>query len=578
MFVKNKKQKIVSLLSSGVIAFTGIISGFTHSYVSAAESLTYGDALKLSLYFYDANQCGMEVDNNPLTWRSNCHTYDAQAPLSNAVGLTDTEKNFIKNANGGSDTVDVSGGYHDAGDHVKPSVTMGFSCTSLAWSYYSNPDAYINTDSRDHLFDILKNMCDYFMKVTYLDDNNDVVTFCYIVSDKSDHDLWQSPETQTYNRPTYWATPSHPSADAAGEMAAALASSSMALREVDSAYADKCLIYAEALRDFAQKYPGASYEGVAGMYESSSQLDDIAWGDLWCHLAGNKMDSYSPIPVNSDGSYRTSSGTEYDGWIYSWGKVWGGYSTLLYSLGYEDYGNTVLNNMNRLLSNPTTGNYFIVADGWGSSRHSCAWQMYSLNYAAESGQTKYAENAKTQMDYLLGVNPDSRSYLIGFTDNYPKQIHHRAANPDKGNAKYVIYGALVGGPTDNNGSYTDYYDSYSCTEPALDYNGNFSLAIAGLCSAFGSGDGSGADKIIVGAAEIDETYQFGAWYEPQPEHLMGDVNLDGEVTIADAVMLQKWLLCVGDLTCRENADLCKDERIDVFDLCLLKRMLIAKMQ
>lgn len=56
--------------------------------------------------------------------------------------------------------------------------------------------------------------------------------------------------------------------------------------------------------------------------------------------------------------------------------------------------------------------------------------------------------------------------------------------------------------------------------------------------------------------------------------LEGDVNNDGIFNIADVVMLQKWLLCAGPLTTWENGDLCKDNRIDVFDLCLLKRALV----
>ena len=56
----------------------------------------------------------------------------------------------------------------------------------------------------------------------------------------------------------------------------------------------------------------------------------------------------------------------------------------------------------------------------------------------------------------------------------------------------------------------------------------------------------------------------------------GDCNLDGEVNVADAVMLQKWLLCAGPLDCWQAVDLCKDNRIDVFDLVLLKRMILAQ--
>lgn len=57
----------------------------------------------------------------------------------------------------------------------------------------------------------------------------------------------------------------------------------------------------------------------------------------------------------------------------------------------------------------------------------------------------------------------------------------------------------------------------------------------------------------------------------------GDVNNDGSLSISDAVMMQKWLLNVPDaeLTDWKAGDLCQDDKIDVFDLCLLKRLLIA---
>ncbi len=46
----------------------------------------------------------------------------------------------------------------------------------------------------------------------------------------------------------------------------------------------------------------------------------------------------------------------------------------------------------------------------------------------------------------------------------------------------------------------------------------------------------------------------------------GDVNNDGVFNVSDLVMLQKFLLGNGTLTNWNNADLCKDDRIDVFDM------------
>ncbi|MDE6833918.1 MAG: dockerin type I repeat-containing protein [Ruminococcus sp.] len=61
------------------------------------------------------------------------------------------------------------------------------------------------------------------------------------------------------------------------------------------------------------------------------------------------------------------------------------------------------------------------------------------------------------------------------------------------------------------------------------------------------------------------------------ETCKGDVNKDGQLNVADAVVLQKWLLGDGDsLGCWQNADICDDNRIDVFDICLIKSTLLKK--
>lgn len=62
------------------------------------------------------------------------------------------------------------------------------------------------------------------------------------------------------------------------------------------------------------------------------------------------------------------------------------------------------------------------------------------------------------------------------------------------------------------------------------------------------------------------------------ESAAGDVNADGEFNISDVVMMQKWLLAVPDAVLSDwgAGDLCDDSIINVFDLCLMRRMLIEK--
>lgn len=539
----NLKKTIAGVMSATMLLTSSVVAPAS---VSAENTVNYGDALALSLYFYDAQQCGTEVDDNCLTWRGNCHTYDAEASLDSANGLGATEKAFIKEANGGSNTVDVSGGYHDAGDHLKFSMTMGFSATNLAWAYYLYPQAFEETGSKEHLFDILKETCDYFMKVTYLDDKDDVVAFCYMVGGDQDHNEWSAPEKQTMNRPTYWATKSNNSTDAACQMASALAGASMAFKDVDPTYSSECLKYANALQKFGSTYKNANYDGVGSFYSSGSQNDDIAWGDLWCHLANGKIDSYTPI-TPKDGVYNG----EYDCWIYSWDKVWGGYATLLSQLGFGDaFTNEIKFEMDKQTTNYSP-NYYTIGGGWGASRYNCAWQMYAMQYAKATNNDQFYEYAKKNMDYLLGNNSNNMSYLIGYGDNWPVHIHHRAANSSADvsqnpSATYTLYGALIGGPTGENGQYEDKTDQYSFTEPALDYNGCFIMAIAGLYDKYGSGNDK-LGTIITNASEINENFEFGTWHEggnvepPTTETTTtteeipptGTITIDGTITEID---------------------------------------------
>ena len=60
----------------------------------------------------------------------------------------------------------------------------------------------------------------------------------------------------------------------------------------------------------------------------------------------------------------------------------------------------------------------------------------------------------------------------------------------------------------------------------------------------------------------------------------GDVNADGIFNIDDVTDLQRWLLAVPNFELKnwKAADLCEDDRLDVFDLCILRQMYSEKIQ
>ena len=63
-----------------------------------------------------------------------------------------------------------------------------------------------------------------------------------------------------------------------------------------------------------------------------------------------------------------------------------------------------------------------------------------------------------------------------------------------------------------------------------------------------------------------------------PELLKGDINGDREFTTADIILLQKWLLAIPEthLVNWKAADFYEDERLDVFDMCFMKKELLNR--
>ena len=74
--------------------------------------------------------------------------------------------------------------------------------------------------------------------------------------------------------------------------------------------------------------------------------------------------------------------------------------------------------------------------------------------------------------------------------------------------------------------------------------------------------------------KASEKYQKKAGYSVKGFKLKGDVDANGKVEVADAVMLLKYLLTSGDVTDAEAADMNEDGVLNVTDLSLLKHEIL----
>ena len=106
----------------------------------------FAKLLQESLYLYDANMCGTDVtEKTGLSWRQNCHTEDQYASYN-------------------GQTVDVSGGYHDAGDHAKFALPQAYTASVLGMSYYQFKDAFTELGQTEHIQRILDHFAEYLEK------------------------------------------------------------------------------------------------------------------------------------------------------------------------------------------------------------------------------------------------------------------------------------------------------------------------------------------------------------------------------------------------------------------------------
>jgi endoglucanase len=463
------------------------VTGITPLIVNATPN--YGEALQKSIYFYEAQQSGHLPSWNRVEWRG-----DATVNDGSDVGL------------------DLSGGWYDAGDHVKFGLPMAASATMLAWGVVENPQAYEASGQMVHIKNNLRFIADYFV-AAHPQPN---LFYGQIGTGSADHAWWGPVEVleatgkATATRPSQAISPTCPGSDLAGETAAALAAIAMVFANDDPAYSATLLSHAEDLYHLAVTYQGKYSDCItdaAGFYNSwSGYKDELVWSAAWLYKATG-ISSYLSAATSAYNQLGTTSGGVKS---YAWTQAWDDKSYGSYVLMAQLTGNSQYRaDAERWLDYWTTGyngqrvHYtsggLAQLDQWGANRYAANTAWVALVYSdylkslepANARVSTYYNFAVNQLQYLLGDNPMGIPYQIGMAEDGPSNPHHRTAHGSWSDSintptqsRHLLIGALVGGPGSGD-SYTDDRSDYVANEVATDYNAGFTSALARLYMDFG---------------------------------------------------------------------------------------------
>ncbi|MBQ9518850.1 MAG: glycoside hydrolase family 9 protein, partial [Firmicutes bacterium] len=526
--------------SGGSSSGGGSQTGDTIGDVNGEVELNFAKLLQESLYFYDANMCGCDVDEKShFSWRNDCHTDDAKVTYNGK-------------------TVDVSGGYHDAGDHVKFGLPAAVSASMLGISYMEYKDDYDELGLTAHYKCIMDRFADYFERCTVMT-NGKVETFCYQVGEGNDDHNWKTkPEDQTGSRAVYFTSSSDPCTDIVCETAAALAIYSMNFND------EKSLEYAKALFEYADGMGNkANSKGRDGyFYDSSSYKDDYAFASAMLYKATGEA-KYKT-------AYNSCSSDLYCGWPISWDDV-----KALGALYAPDGGtanNSVAEYVSGQAASAKNSEGFVLLNQWGSARYNAALQFMGLLADKIQNQDRFYGWAKGQMSYLLGNNAGKHCFVTGYNDMSVKNPHHRAVYDSysfpncTGAAKHLMIGALVGGPMSTSTAYTDNAGDYTQNEVALDYNACLVCAAASLYHCEKQ-KGTDEEKALQKTIEMSDIQ--GIELRTSQDTLKGDVNCDGNVDGKDEKLILKHISGLKPLSDTTNADMNGDGNIDILDIILI---------
>jgi endoglucanase len=425
----------------------------------------YEELLRKAVRFYGQQRCGdghnwMLADDPD---GNECHMQDGQAfdPAS-----------------------DMTGGWHDAGDNLKFTLTNAWASYALLKAFDTYPDAFddeydenneYNPNGIPDVLDQAKYAVDYLVKLNH--GSSDLISR---IGGRQDHNQWVSSPAQSKlgvdqgggARPVNPYDTAH--ADLAGITAASLAIMSRLWKAHDAELAATYLQHARDVYEIGDKTRGLTKDKLdsedddQSFYADSSYEDDMLCGAV------------ELLRVTGEAKYRTAAAM--------WDDIVANHD---YTVDWSNPTDLCRHTFARIGAADDTMNYWTMDanhylasvskdahvvglawfDDWGSLVGAAGAASSAALYWDLTGKQEYRDFAQGQLAYILGDNEYARSFVVDYGNNPPQHPHDRNGSV----LGITVTGALVGGPTKadtevSTAGYQDDQGNYVGNEVAIDYN------------------------------------------------------------------------------------------------------------
>lgn len=364
------------------------------------------------MLFFKVQRCG---PTDPLLHKV-CHLYDAsKVPGKEELGV-----------------VDLTGGWHDAGDYIKFFSTTAFATYMLLFSYDFNREKFDFDNDFNSVPDILEEArvgLDWMLRCNF--EGFNLVTQ---VQDLRDHEVgWRLPEKDKlmFDRPGLMSI----GKNQIGMFAAVMALASRIWKErfFDNEFSTKLLKAAENLYSFRNQAPDID-KAPTGFYQDQSFFGKIALGAIELYNSTGNLE-YLRDAI----TYGDSAKADY--W-WSWGNInsLAHYRISKYQPRFIEYIKMNLTGF-QLASSKS-----VFSEGaaftWGTTNAILGVALQTILYEKLTGDHSFDSLKTFQRDYILGRNPWGISFIYNIGEVYPKYFHHQIAFYHNG----YLPGGLAAGP------------------------------------------------------------------------------------------------------------------------------------